>query len=123
MKPPRTHAPEFRRDPVSGRWVIVAPERLLRPMALEGAEPRHRVGKEARPCPFCTGQEHDTPNEVYAVRSPGTSPDGPGWQLRVVPNMFPAVRDIDLAEGNSHDGFFQQFPGAGRHEVVIESPQ
>src|SRR5436190_4803311 len=84
--------PEFRRDPVSGRWVIVAPERSLRPMALEGAEPRHRIGFEARPCPFCPGQEHDTPNEVYALRDPGTAPDGPGWRLRVVPNMYPAVR-------------------------------
>lgn len=92
-------------------------------MALEGAEPRHREGKEARPCPFCTGQEHDTPNEVFAIRSPGTTADGPGWQLRVVPNMFPAVRDVDLGERHSQEGFFQQFPGTGRHEVVIESPQ
>ena len=26
---PESHAPEFRRDPVTGRWVIVAPERSL----------------------------------------------------------------------------------------------
>ncbi len=122
MIPPRSQAPEFRRDPVTGRWVIVAPERSLRPMALEGAEPRHRAGREDRPCPFCTGQEHDTPNEVFAIRSPGTSPDSPGWQLRVVPNMYPAVREIGSTEGRSNEGFFQQYPGAGRHEVVIESP-
>jgi UDPglucose--hexose-1-phosphate uridylyltransferase len=124
MIPPRSHAPEFRRDPVTGRWVIVAPERSLRPMALEGAEPRHRVGNEARPCPFCTGQEDNTPSELFAIRSPGSEANGTGWQLRVVPNMYPAVREIGRSErSESSDGLFQRFSGAGRHEVVIESPE
>lgn len=121
MNPPRTYDPEFRRDPVTGRWVIVAPERSQRPMQLEGAEPRHRVGKEVRPCPFCVGQERETPNEVYAIREPGTAADGPGWQLRVVPNMFPAVREALHSQPRS--GLFQSLPGSGRHEVVIESPE
>lgn len=116
-----SQAPEFRRDPVCGRWVVIAPERSQRPMALEGAEPRHRAGKDSRPCPFCVGRECDTPNEVFAIRKPGSEADAPGWQLRVVPNMFPAVRDV---LGNSSDSeLFQSLPGCGRHEVVIESPE
>lgn len=100
--------PEYRRDPVTGRWVVVAPERSLRPMSLAGAEPRHRANGERKVCPFCPGQEHDTPHEVFALREPGTLPDGPGWRLRVVPNKFPAVRPDS--------------PAYGRHEVVIETP-
>jgi UDPglucose--hexose-1-phosphate uridylyltransferase len=124
-EPPATAdptAPEFRRDPVTGRWVVIAPERSLRPMGLEGAEPRHRRNGEQQPCPFCPGQEHDTPNEVLAIRDPGTPRDGPGWRLRVVPNKYPAVRP---APGNPHpDGeLFERFPGLGRHEVVIETPE
>ncbi len=84
--------PELRRDPVTGRWVLIAPKRARRPIALSGAGPRHRTAGERRPCPFCPGEEHDTPNEVYAVRDPGSVPNGPGWRLRVVPNKFPAVR-------------------------------
>ncbi|MDB5308551.1 MAG: galT [Gemmataceae bacterium] len=140
--------PEFRRDPVTGRWVIVAPERSLRPMTLEGAEPRHRPDGEGRPCPFCPGHEYDTPHEVFAVREPGSAPDGPGWRLRVVPNKYPAVKpQTDLSPtrslsgegqlrpgglspssfpGKGDGGFspspFEQLPGIGRHEVVIESP-
>jgi UDPglucose--hexose-1-phosphate uridylyltransferase len=114
-------APEFRRDPVCGRWVVIAPERSRRPMALEGAEPRHRAGKEERPCPFCAGRECDTPNETYAFREPGTAPDSPGWQLRVVPNMFPAVRPVDGSPLETD--LLQSLPGIGRHEVVIESPE
>ena len=125
MNPPRTYEPEFRRDPVTGRWVIVAPERSQRPMQLEGAEPRHRVGKEDRPCPFCVGQERETPNEVYAIREPGTAADGPGWQLRVVPNMFPAVRNATprAERAGYSSSLFRSLPGSGRHEVVIESPE
>jgi UDPglucose--hexose-1-phosphate uridylyltransferase len=84
--------PELRRDPVTGRWVLIAPERARRPIALSGAGPGHRTADERRPCPFCPGQEHDTPNEVYALRDSGSAPNGPGWRLRVVPNKFPAVR-------------------------------
>src|SRR5436305_6309968 len=84
--------PELRRDPITGRWVLIAPERAHRPIALSGAGPRHRTSGERTPCPFCAGEEHDTPGEVYAIRDPGTAPNGPGWRLRVVPNKFPAVR-------------------------------
>lgn len=119
--------PEFRRDPVTGRWVVVAPERALRPMTLEGAEPRHRAGREDRPCPFCPGREQDTPDEVFAIRDPGSTPDGPGWRLRVVPNMYPAVREVPAAPVADAPGspaqLFSRLPAAGRHEVVIESPE
>ena len=84
--------PELRCDPITGRWVLIAPERAQRPIALSGAGPRHRTSGERTPCPFCVGEEHDTPNEVFAIRAPGSAPDGPGWRLRVVPNKFPAVR-------------------------------
>ena len=41
--------PEFRRDPVCGRWAVVAPERAGRPITLEWAEPRHRRNGERKP--------------------------------------------------------------------------
>ena len=69
--------PDLRRDPVTGRWVLIAPERARRPMSLSDAGPRHRTSGERTPCPFCPGQEHDTPNEVYALRAPGTAANGP----------------------------------------------
>lgn len=87
--------PELRRDPVTGRWVLIAPERARRPIALSDAGPRHRTSGERTPCPFCPGQEHDTPDEVLAYREPGTEPNGPGWRLRVVSNKFPAVRPAE----------------------------
>lgn len=116
--------PEFRRDPVCGRWAVVAPERSHRPMTLEGVEPRHRRNGERRPCPFCPGQEYDTPNEVLAYRTPGSFPDGPGWQLRVVPNKFPAVRPDAGGTFCAVEGMvFLTTPGFGHAEVLIECPE
>lgn len=113
--------PEFRRDPVSGWWVIAAPERSLRPLSLEGSAPRHRADDDLAACPFCAGREHLTPNETFAIREPGTSPNSAGWRLRVVPNMYPAVRPVEPAA--SRGGLFQCVAAVGRHEVVIEAPE
>ena len=116
--------PEFRRDPVCGRWAVVAPERALRPIRLQGAEPRHRRNGERRPCPFCPGQERETPHEVLAYREPGKPPDGPGWHLRVVPNKFPPVRPEVGDTFHTIEGMvFQTVPGFGRSEVLIETSE
>src|SRR6266850_4099099 len=109
--------PELRKDPVVGRWVIIATERAKRPsdFAAEPVRPRGSV------CAFCEGQEAQTPPEVLAGRQPNTEPNGPGWTYRVVPNKFPALRiegDLDPAG----EGLFDKMTGVGAHEVVIETP-
>ena len=68
---------------------MVAPGRSGRPGA--GApvlEPTTPEVLEA--CPFCEGREDRTPPEVLALPSEARRPDTPGWQVRVVPNKYPA---------------------------------
>jgi UDPglucose--hexose-1-phosphate uridylyltransferase len=120
--------PELRRDPVTGRWAVVAPRRANRPINLPGHEPRGRTTGERQPCPFCPGQEHDTPDEVYALRAPGSPPNGPGWRLRVVPNKYPAASpDADHVHARPGAGderpLFESAPATGRAEVVIDCPE
>ncbi|MBN2491916.1 MAG: galactose-1-phosphate uridylyltransferase [Planctomycetes bacterium] len=103
---------ELRFDPFKGRWVNVSPHRAARPL--------HLVG-DRDSCPFCPGNEHDTPPEVLAIRPPDGPADGPGWTLRVVPNRFPALTPA------AHDvrrsmGVFAMMAGVGHHEVLIETP-
>ncbi|MFM7060153.1 MAG: hypothetical protein ACKOZL_03065 [Actinomycetes bacterium] len=96
---------ELRVDPVTGSPVIVAPGRATRPHTT--ARPADATPPGA--CPFCPGNERETPPEV--LRTGGGTPDGPGWRVRVVPNRYPVVG----GEGAR--------PGAtGAHEVVILSP-
>ena len=72
----------------------------------------------AHECPFCEGRETDTPPEVYAAGAPEREPDSPGWGVRVVPNLFPAL--VDPAPQPSRGvPPLQALPARGRQEVVI----
>jgi UDPglucose--hexose-1-phosphate uridylyltransferase len=110
--------PELRRDPVVGRWVIISTERSRRPSDFP---PTPSVPQGAGPCVFCPGQESRTPEEILAVRPPGSAPNGPGWDLRVVPNKFPALR-IEGELEPTGDGVYDRMNGIGAHEVIIETP-
>ncbi|MBI5096617.1 MAG: galactose-1-phosphate uridylyltransferase [Nitrospirae bacterium] len=108
---------ELRKDPVTGRWVIISSERGGRPSDFQEAAPKRKGGF----CPFCAGNERFTPPEILAYREPGTAPNSQGWSLRVVPNKFPALK----IEGNLDKtgiGLFDKMNGIGAHEVIIENP-
>ena len=109
--------PELRKDPITGRWVVVSTERQKRPMDFR-FERAVAIGREH--CPFCPGREHLTPPEVLAYRDGGV-PNGPGWTLRVVPNKFPALRVEGTLEREG-EGMFDRMTGIGAHEVIIETP-
>jgi UDPglucose--hexose-1-phosphate uridylyltransferase len=109
--------PELRKDPITGRWVIIAVDRAKRPsdFAREQVIPRG-VGF----CPFCPGHEEKTPPEVLAYRHHG-GPNEPGWTLRVVPNKFPALR-VEGQLNRQGEGLYDKMNGIGAHEVLIETP-
>jgi UDPglucose--hexose-1-phosphate uridylyltransferase len=109
---------ELRRDPVDGRWVIIASERRKRPVDFHTREYEEDT---AGTCPFCEGREAETPAEIFAVREPDGEPDTPGWQVRVIPNKYPALR-IESEIEREGVGYFDKMSGTGAHEVVIETP-
>ncbi len=109
---------EIRYDPLQDRWVIIAPDRSARPSDYGEATGAGSMD----PCPFCPGKEHLTPPELWAIREPGSHPNGPGWSVRVIPNLFPALsRENGGAE--SRIGILRGRGGYGAHEVIIESPR
>ncbi len=122
--------PELRIDPLSGHKTIVAGERSLRP----GGEPRCAPAEAIDPerDPFAEGHEAQTPPELYAVRPGGGPPDSPGWSVRVVPNLYPALTadgqpPIRGAGGNAEmrgqPDLFASMPATGVHEVIVNGPQ
>ncbi|MEW6007350.1 MAG: galactose-1-phosphate uridylyltransferase [bacterium] len=108
---------ELRKDPILGRWVIIASERGKRPGAFEKPPEKTDAGS----CPFCPGNEWMTPKEIYSIRKPGSKPNEGGWDIRVVPNKFPAL-GIDEKLAKKGRGVYDMMIGYGAHEVIIETP-
>jgi UDPglucose--hexose-1-phosphate uridylyltransferase len=127
--------PELRIDPLSGHRTIVAGERSRRP----GGEPRSVPADPIDPTkdPFAEGHEDRTPPELYALRENGSAPNSPGWRVRVVPNLYPALSPA-AADGDPGAGaaavqpggrggtpqeLFVSLPATGAHEVIVNGPQ
>jgi UDPglucose--hexose-1-phosphate uridylyltransferase len=113
--------PEVRVDPLSGHRTIVAAERATRPGAVPRAQPAEPIDPASDP--FAEGHEDRTPPEVYAVRPNGGQPNAPGWTVRVVPNLYPALDASSPAP--SHDSkpdLFSASAATGAHEVIVNAP-
>jgi UDPglucose--hexose-1-phosphate uridylyltransferase len=112
--------PELRKDPIVGRWVIIATDRARRPHDYKVDAGATQIGL----CPFCPGHESSTPPEVLAYRppdGPSSRPNGPGWTLRVFPNRFPALM-IEGQLDRAGEGVYDRMNGIGAHEVLVETP-
>jgi len=109
--------PELRKDPITGRWVIIASDRAKRPSDFTRQEV---VSRGNANCPLCGGHEHRTPPEILAYRNGGGANE-PGWTLRVMPNRFPALR-VEGELTREGEGIYDKMSGIGAHEVIIESP-
>ncbi len=110
--------PELRRDPILGRWIIIATERSKRPTDFV----IDRVSTREGFCPLCPGHENTTPPEVLSYGRAVPAPNKPGWNLRVVPNKFPALI-IEGEIGKEGDGIYDKMNGIGAHEVIVEIPE
>jgi UDPglucose--hexose-1-phosphate uridylyltransferase len=109
---------ELRRDPIVGRYVLIAPERASRPSDILPPDPPPRAHDL---CPFCVGQERYTPPEITARRPEGGERDGPGWTVRVFPNRYPALR-VEETVTRDAVGTYDRLSGVGAHEVIVDSP-
>jgi UDPglucose--hexose-1-phosphate uridylyltransferase len=74
--------------------VAVAPGRSSRPGA-GAAELEPVTDEQLASCPFCEGREDRTPPELLALPR-DRAPDTPGWQVRVVPNKYPAFEHQEV---------------------------
>ncbi len=121
--------PELRIDPLSGHRTIVAGERSRRP----GGEPRCAPPEPIDPenDPFAEGNEDRTPPELYALRPQGSPANSPGWTVRVVPNLYPALTPAGdgepdpphQADARAQPELFVSQPATGAHEVIVNGPQ
>ncbi len=106
---------EIRRDRLHSQYVLIAPERMRRPDMLAAPLAKSTL----KTCPFCVGNEHMTPPEIYAERE--NEANATNWKVRVVPNLYKAVQ-IEIEDHSKLTGMFESVPGVGAHEIVIDTP-
>ncbi len=104
---------EVRYDPVHDWPVIFAPPRARRPVSLSQSTKPDTAATN----PFAEFNEHLTTAESFALRNADSEPNGPGWQVRVIPNKYPV-----LTPDAAHDEDSRRL-AAGLHEVIVEHPQ
>src|SRR4051812_37415025 len=138
--------PEIRLDQLTGLRTILAPARADRPFDFGGI-PTEGDDEAAENCPFCEGREEKTPPETWADRPGGGEPDTPGWRVRAVPNLYPALAQTyeddapTAADSGADDGLtatgdplraasrgrepdlFKASVATGFHEVIVNSPR
>lgn len=98
---------QFRRNPVSGEWVVIAPERARRPET-NGAKLK---GKKT--CPF------DNPKKSGNWPPLLSYEDGGRWKAIVVQNKFPALVHRDFCPILEESGPYATAEGIGYHELLI----
>jgi len=108
---------EFRQKCTTKEWVIIATERAKRPddFVKKSEEESKELPEYDPKCPFCPGNEDQTPSELYSETMGGN------WTLRVVPNKYAALKR-DLPPKRERNGLFLKATGFGIAEVVIETP-
>jgi len=110
---------ELRQDPATKEWVIIAPERGKRPQQKVKKRPLEEIPSWDESCPFCPGNESQTPGEVFRLP---LSDQAPAWKVRVVPNRFAALTLNGDTTRIEEGRFFRKMDGVGAHEVIIETP-
>jgi UDPglucose--hexose-1-phosphate uridylyltransferase len=126
--------PEVRIDPLSGHRTIVAGERSRRPGGAPTLSDSERAPEPIDPerDPFAEGHEDRTPPELYAVRPGSDVANSPGWRVRVVPNLYPALAPAACgadgtsegeAKGDGASELLRWLPATGVHEVIVNGPQ
>jgi len=117
--------PELRVDPLTGLKSIIAGDRAARPGGGFTVTPAPAIDPERDP--FLEGHEDRTPPEICAVLAPGVTdraPDTPGWSVRVVPNLYPALTtEPSEPAPSAHPDLFSAQPAYGTHEVIVNAPQ
>ena len=111
--------PELRKDPITGRWVIISTDRGKRPMDFlrESVFPGRRgIVRSVREM---KGRRR---RKFWPTAATAPERNSSGWNIRVVPNRFPAL-GIEGELDREGEGLFDKMNGIGAHEVIIETPQ
>ncbi len=100
---------EFRQNPITKQWVLIAPKRSKRPEDYKTYSVMAGLPEVDETCIFCPGNEAKNP-DFYRF------PDGPNWEIRGILNKFPSLEQTKVYRSKD---FYVSRAGYGEHEVII----
>lgn len=106
---------QMRLNPLNGRWVTIVPDRAERPSDFAERD-RSMELQDGRTCPFCPGNEEETPPALETFEADGS------WSMRVIPNKYPAFDGDDAFAVENLGPVHVQAEASGIHEVFVFSP-
>jgi UDPglucose--hexose-1-phosphate uridylyltransferase len=106
---------QLRLNPLNGRWVTIVASRAERPTDFASRSATVEADP-TRPCPFCPGNEDATPDALGSYDRHGQ------WQVRTVPNLYPAFDGHDTMAVRNLGPVHVLADASGIHEVLVLSP-
>jgi UDPglucose--hexose-1-phosphate uridylyltransferase len=103
---------EFRQNPITKQWVLIAPKRSKRPEDFKTYSVMAGLPELDASCVFCPGNEDKNPDLAGSARIPA----GGEWELRVIPNKFASLEQTKIYR---HRDFYNSMAGYGEHEVIV----
>lgn len=103
---------ELRQDPVSGDWIIIAPNRGRRPHEMFAGNLKRKKSAKST-CPFEDLQKSGNREPILNY------PDGKGWAVQVVENKYPVFTHAEVCGMEGHHGMYAIFPGFGHHDLLV----
>jgi UDPglucose--hexose-1-phosphate uridylyltransferase len=103
---------QFRKDPVSGEWVILAPARFFRPHSTPTTRSKRIVSAKSK-CPFedLEGSGNWPPILEYDEKG--------RWEIALIRNKFPALVHAPFCAVEMKAGPYAVMEGVGWHDLII----
>jgi len=113
---------DLRFDPIFEQWVAVSEIRRERPLEFFPAD---QLRKQII-CPFCRGNEDETPGTIAAWDRLGRRLELPGtdrWSSRVIPNKYPTYEAGGRRTAEEDTGPYEACNSPGLQELIIPTPR
>lgn len=116
--------PEFRKDLVSGDWILIAGNlRTSKKKPFLFKEKKRKEKDDISKCPFENPQKSGNPFPLLWHPSPTAKAaqmeDFNSWFLQVIPNKYPLVYLNKTCPKDVKKGLNEKLPAVGYHEVIV----
>ncbi len=109
---------EFRKDIVSGDWILVVPGRAKKPGDLNKKKEKRNIAPR-NTCRFERPFENVDENVILGYTRTKHGDIKTDWDLLVLKNKYPAVTHFEKKALSRTSKFFEVVPGAGHHDLII----